>query len=399
MLEIPIALATRRPKSGQDQINSECDHDILATQILSHSFHVFSSEWLEIPFMLGFMATRRTKLGQYWPKSIHFGKWSGYISIQHLRQFCPCISFKCHETPISPSFWPPGGRNWANTGQNRIISWECQALSACGISGHSFHAFSLNCPETPLSLSFEANRGPKFGWYRTKWNHLWRWILIFSGQFGLPLHSFDLTADSTFLFDGLWYVDNGVFPFLDFHFWTKWQIPQIWMVGHCPWTWCLVYIPCKMCCDPWYDNGGIGFCGKVSFSKVWSIVAGDEVVLTFVGQHVQCNLLSEPVRQIMAYERLRWLRHFVFTACLTRRDPSFNFSLYAGQYPSSIAGHNLPSIPTCTVCMSLLNSVLMMGLTRLLPNSICGCHLISDAEVHIHERMNVRLPFRPAMVY
>ena len=46
-----------------------------------------------------------------------------------------------------------------------------------------FHAFSLKCRETPISLSSWATRGPKPWQYRSRSNHLWKW----SGYINMPL--------------------------------------------------------------------------------------------------------------------------------------------------------------------------------------------------------------------
>ena len=54
------------------------------------------------------------------------------------------------------AFWPPQGQNWANTDQNETVPGGGQDTSACHIWSLTFHAFSLECLETPISLSFLA---------------------------------------------------------------------------------------------------------------------------------------------------------------------------------------------------------------------------------------------------
>ena len=71
------------------------------------------------------------------------------------------LSMECSETPISQSFWPPDGRNWASTVQNRIISGGGHHILACHISGHSFCVFPSEYQETLISLRFFGHQKAK----------------------------------------------------------------------------------------------------------------------------------------------------------------------------------------------------------------------------------------------
>ena len=115
---------------------------------MGHSFHAFSLECPETPISLRFLTTRGPKLGQYWPKSNHFGRWSGYTTMPYFKPFLPDVLLRMPRNTNSPTFFATIRPKLASFGQNRIVSGGGQVISACHISVHSFYAFSLECSET-----------------------------------------------------------------------------------------------------------------------------------------------------------------------------------------------------------------------------------------------------------
>ena len=84
---------------------AECfGQDTSACHTLSHSFNAFSLECPETLTSLNFLPPEGHHYANTDQNRIASGGWSGYISMTHFRPFLPCISVECHETPISLSF-------------------------------------------------------------------------------------------------------------------------------------------------------------------------------------------------------------------------------------------------------------------------------------------------------
>ena len=103
--------------------------------------------------------------------------WSWYPCMQNFRPFLMCSQnawkVKLHKVVLA-SGGTKLGQHWPKS----IISGSFQDTSACHISGHSFHAFSLECSETPISLSFLGHQRAILA----KLNKFWRW----SGYISMP---------------------------------------------------------------------------------------------------------------------------------------------------------------------------------------------------------------------
>ena len=85
-----------------------------------------------------------------------------------IRQFLPCNLRKLAGNPKFDLFHSLEiaqklGKS-TNPNQNLFSSEGGQDTAACQISGHSFHAFSRKCPETPNLTSFTKSKiAPKLG--------------------------------------------------------------------------------------------------------------------------------------------------------------------------------------------------------------------------------------------
>ena len=103
-----------------------------------------------------------TKVNRQWPRTNQFWRWSRYISMQNFRPFPPCV---LQDMPGNPQFDPfhevkivPKLEKSTNRGHKLISSEGDQDTSACKISGHSLHAFSGKCPETPNLTRFTKSK-------------------------------------------------------------------------------------------------------------------------------------------------------------------------------------------------------------------------------------------------
>ena len=81
--------------------------------------------------------------------------WSGYSSTPYFRPFPPCI---LQEMPGNLKFDLPKLQKSTDRDPEQISSEGGQDTSACKISGHSLHAFSRKCPETPNLTRFTKSK-------------------------------------------------------------------------------------------------------------------------------------------------------------------------------------------------------------------------------------------------
>ena len=114
------------------------------------------------PVSLSQNSAKMTKVYRPWPRTNQFWRWSRYISMQNFRPFPPCV---LQDMPGNPKFDPfykvkivPKLEKSTDQRHKLISSEGDQDTSACKISGHSLHAFSGKCPETPNLTHFTKSK-------------------------------------------------------------------------------------------------------------------------------------------------------------------------------------------------------------------------------------------------
>ena len=170
------------------------------------------------PNFTKFSGHQRPKLDQYWPKPNQFGRMSWYTCIPNSRPFIPCVILRMLGNPNFNKFLGLPKANtlyWANICQNLISSEGDHDTPACQIWCHFFHAFSLKCSETPISLSFLATRG-------RNWTNIGQNVIISEGGHDAPacqisghlFHGFSLECPETKNWCSVWWaeaISNGCY--------------------------------------------------------------------------------------------------------------------------------------------------------------------------------------------
>ena len=172
---------TRRPKLGQYWPKSNSFLEMVRIHHHDTFQTIPSLYFLWMPWnsnFIKFLATRGPKLGQ---NQITF-EGDQDISAYHISgNSFHAFPLECPETPTSLNFGPLVSKTWATSGQKSYNFLGGQDTSACHILSNLFHGLSVECPETSIS-HFLATKRPTLGQYRPKSNNLWGW----SGYISMP---------------------------------------------------------------------------------------------------------------------------------------------------------------------------------------------------------------------
>ena len=114
------------------------------------------------PVSLSQNSAKIRKINKLGPQSITFWRWSRCIIQQNFRPF---LQWVLPELPWNPKFDPfhkikiaPKLEKSTNCNHKLISSEGGQDTSACKLSGHSLHAYSEKCLETPNLPCFTKSK-------------------------------------------------------------------------------------------------------------------------------------------------------------------------------------------------------------------------------------------------
>ena len=114
------------------------------------------------PISLSENSVKIRNIKQMWSLSYSFWRWSGYTSMQNVRPFRQWVLQTMTRNPKFGAFHydkiVPKLEKSTDQDYNLIISVGGQDTSACRIPGHSLHAFSRKCPETPNLTRFTKSK-------------------------------------------------------------------------------------------------------------------------------------------------------------------------------------------------------------------------------------------------